>query len=91
MNTRRRLTGIVTSDKMQKTVVVEINRTHTHPLYKKVIRSSGRVKAHDELGCRVGDEVSIVESRPVSKTKRWMVEQILSRSEVGEEETEAVA
>ena len=66
MNTRRRMTGFVTSNKMMKTVVVEITRTYQHPLYKKVVHASKRVKAHDELGCQVGDEVQIVESRPLS-------------------------
>ncbi len=79
MNNRRRLTGTVTSDKMQKTVVVEIRRTFRHPLYKKVVHQSNRVKAHDELGCMVGDEVKIVESQPLSREKRWVVEAILKR------------
>ena len=59
MNTRRRMTGFVTSNKMTKTVVVEITRTYQHPLYRKVVHSSKKVKAHDELGCQVGDEVRI--------------------------------
>jgi len=79
MNKRRRLTGVVTSNKMMKTVVVEITRTYRHPLYKKVVHTSKRVKAHDELGCQVGDEVVIVESRPLSREKRWVVESILKR------------
>ena len=79
MNNRRRLTGVVTSNKMQKTVVVEISRTFRHPLYRKVVQLSKRVKAHDELNCQVGDEVQIVESRPLSREKRWVVETILKR------------
>jgi small subunit ribosomal protein S17 len=79
MNNRRRITGVVTSNKMQKTVVVEITRNFRHPLYKKVIHSSNRVKAHDELGCQIGDEVQIVETRPLSAEKRWMVEAIVKR------------
>jgi small subunit ribosomal protein S17 len=79
MNKRRRLTGVVTSNKMMKTVVVEISRTYRHPLYKKVVHSSKRVKAHDTLGCQIGDEVVIVESRPLSREKRWVVEAILKR------------
>jgi small subunit ribosomal protein S17 len=82
MNTRRRLTGVVTSNKMTKTVVVEISRTYRHRLYKKVVQSSRRVMAHDELGCQIGDHVVIVESMPISRTKRWVVEEILHR-EVG--------
>ncbi len=79
MNERRRMTGIVTSNKMQKTVVVEISRTFRHPLYRKVVHTSHRVKAHDELGCQIGDEVQIVESRPLSAQKRWVVETIVKR------------
>ena len=78
MNNRRRITGVVTSNKMQKTVVVEITRNFRHPLYKKVIHNSSRVKAHDELGCQIGDEVQIVESRPLSADKRWVVEAIVT-------------
>jgi small subunit ribosomal protein S17 len=77
MNTRRRIVGVVTSDKMQKTVVVEIARTFRHPLYKKVVHARRRVMAHDELGCKLGDRVQIVESRPYSRHKRWSVEAIL--------------
>ena len=77
MNERRRLTGVVTSNKMMKTVVVQITRTYRHPLYKKVVHSSNKVKAHDELGCKEGDQVQIVESRPLSREKRWVVEAIL--------------
>ncbi len=79
MNERRRMTGVVTSNKMMKTVVVEISRTYRHPLYKKVVHTSHRVKAHDELGCQIGDQVQIVESRPISRDKRWVVETILKR------------
>lgn len=82
MNTRRRMIGVVTSDKMQKTVVVEVSRTYRHRLYKKVVHSRQRFMAHDELGCQVGDQVQIVESRPLSRNKRWVVETILKR-EVG--------
>jgi small subunit ribosomal protein S17 len=76
MNTRRRLQGVVTSNKMQKTVTVELSRTFRHPLYGKVVNSAKRVKAHDELDCQEGDEVIIVESAPRSKTKRWTVQEI---------------
>jgi len=79
MNDRRRMTGVVTSNKMSKTVVVEITRKFRHPLYKKVVYSSKRVKAHDGLGCQVGDEVQIVESAPISRDKRWVVETIVKR------------
>jgi small subunit ribosomal protein S17 len=77
MNDRRRITGIVTSNKMAKTVVVEISRTFRHPLYRKVVHMSKRVKAHDSLGCQIGDQVQIVESRPLSRDNRWVVEAIV--------------
>jgi len=80
MNKRRRLTGVVTSNKMQKTVVVEISRTYQHPLYHKVVRTYHKVKAHDELGCEVGDTVQVVESRPISAQTRFVVESIVRRA-----------
>ena len=79
MNNRRRMTGVVTSNKMTKTVVVETSRTFRHPLYRKVVHLSRRVMAHDELGCQIGDRVQIVESRPISRRKRWAVESIVKR------------
>lgn len=79
MNNRRRIIGVVTSNKMTKTVVVEITRKFRHPLYKKVVHSSNRVKAHDEIGCEIGDQVQIVETRPISRDKRWAVESVLKR------------
>jgi small subunit ribosomal protein S17 len=89
MNNRRRLTGVVTSNKMQKTVIVEVNRTYRHRLYKKVVSSHKRYMAHDELGCQLGDQVVIVESQPLSKNKRWVVEKILS-SDISAQEPEVV-
>ena len=81
---RRRLTGRVVSDKMQKTVVVVVETTTRHPLYGKTMRARKRYKAHDETNaCRVGDLVTIVESRPLSKEKTWTVEQILERGQQG--------
>jgi small subunit ribosomal protein S17 len=79
MNKRRRMTGVVTSNKMTKTVVVEITRTYRHPLYKKVVHSSKRVKAHDELNCQIGDQVKLVASKPISREKHWVVESVLKR------------
>ncbi len=79
MNNRRRMTGVVTSNKMTKTVVVEISRRFRHPLYRKVVHSSRRVKAHDEIGCQIGDRVEIVESRPLSRDKRWVVASVVKR------------
>lgn len=86
MNKRRRMNGVVTSNKMTKTVVVEVSRTFRHPLYRKVVHSTMRVKAHDELDCQVGDRVQIVESRPISKEKNWVVESIL-KHEIRSEDT----
>lgn len=86
MNTRRRLNGTVTSNKMDKTVSVEITRKYRHPLYQKVITKKRNVKAHDELNCSIGDEVLIVESRPISKTKRWVVQEITKKNVLGSEE-----
>ncbi len=79
MNGRRRLVGIVKSNKMMKTVVVEVERTYRHPLYGKVVHTNMRVKAHDTLECQEGDEVQMVESRPLSREKRWVVETIVKR------------
>ena len=80
MSNRRRMTGVVTSNKMDKTVSVRITRRFRHRLYKKVIDRHKSVKAHDELGCEIGDQVLIVESKPISKTKRWVVEEIIRKS-----------
>ena len=79
---RRQLTGRVVSDKMQKTVVVIVERVTRHPVYGKTMRVRKRYKAHDEANaCRVGDVVRIVESRPISKEKTWVVEEILERGQ----------
>jgi len=94
MNNRRRLTGFVLSNKMDKTVVVDVTRTYRHKLYKKVMTDHTKYKAHDELGCQVGDQVRIVESQPISRQKRWVVEEILRSSEQAlpvEDEVEAEA
>lgn len=78
---RRELIGTVTSDKMQKTVVVAVERLVRHDLYGKVIRRVKKYKAHDENNAaRVGDRVRIVESRPLSREKRWVVAEILERA-----------
>lgn len=79
---RKRLTGVVTSDKMDKTVVVEVATTQRHQLYGKVIRRVKKYKAHDEANdCRLGDTVQIIESRPISRHKRWSVVSILDRAD----------
>ena len=78
MNNRRRLEGVVTSNKMEKTVVVKTKRSFRHPLYGKVVESNRKLVAHDEMDSKIGDTVRIVESRPISKTKRWVVEKIVA-------------
>ncbi|HLF27928.1 MAG TPA: 30S ribosomal protein S17 [Anaerolineae bacterium] len=82
MNERRkRLVGRVTSDKMDKTVVVTVERLQRHPLYGKVIRRASKFKAHNAGNtARAGDLVRIVESRPISRDKRWIVEEIVEKA-----------
>ena len=78
---RKTLTGQVVSDKMDKTIVVKVTRTKRHPLYGKVIRVSKKYKAHDEGNqAATGDKVKIMESRPISKEKRWVMTEILERA-----------
>ncbi|NCO58266.1 MAG: 30S ribosomal protein S17 [Nitrospirae bacterium CG18_big_fil_WC_8_21_14_2_50_70_55] len=78
---KRTLIGEVVSDRMDKTVVVSVQRATTHPLYHKTIRLSKRYKAHDEANdCRVGDRVEIIECRPLSKDKKFRVAQIIERA-----------
>jgi len=79
--TRRTRTGIVVSDKMDKTVVVRVDRLVKHQIYKKFIKRKVNCKAHDEAnGCGVGDKVLIVETRPLSKDKRWRVSEVLEKA-----------
>ena len=81
VNPRLTKVGRVVSDKMDKTVVVSVDYVRRHPIYRKTIRRTSRFKAHDEQNlCRVGDLVRIEETRPLSKTKRWIVRQILERA-----------
>lgn len=78
MGRRKTLTGRVVSNKMDKTVVVEVQRMRRHRLYGKVIRKITRLMAHDEGNvCQVGDVVSLIETRPLSRRKRWVVREIL--------------
>ena len=80
---RRELIGVVTSDKMDKTVVVEVERVARHALYGKVVKSHKKYKAHDaDNACRMGDTVRIRECRPISKHKTFFVEKILGRAVV---------
>jgi len=79
-NRRRRLVGIVTSDKMDKTVTVEVIRLKLEPKYKKYVRVHRSYKAHDEDNqCRKGDRVEIIEHRPLSRTKRWKLVRLVER------------
>ena len=78
---RQELTGVVTSAKMQKTIVVKVIRAVQHPLYQRVVRHAKKYYAHDETGeARVGDTVRIVSTRPLSKLKRWRLEEVIARS-----------
>ena len=78
---RRTRTGIVVSNKMDKTVVVRMDRLVKHAVYKKYIKRKVTCKAHDELNtCEIGDKVLIVETRPLSRDKRWRVRQVLEKS-----------
>lgn len=80
-NLRKTRVGKVVSDKMDKTVVVSIQDNAKHPLYKKIIKRSVKFKAHDEKNeCGIGDRVMIMETRPISKDKKWRVVQIIEKA-----------
>ena len=80
-NLRKTRIGMVVSDKMDKTVVVAIVDNVKHPLYKKIVKRTVRLKAHDENNeCRVGDRVEVMETRPLSKDKRWRVVEIIEKA-----------
>lgn len=82
---RKEFTGIVVSDKMQKTIVVEVNRLVRHSTYSKTIRSKAKFKAHDEKNeAHMGDKVKIVETRPMSKDKRWRLAEIIAKAKIVE-------
>ncbi|MCS7281347.1 MAG: 30S ribosomal protein S17 [Desulfobacterota bacterium] len=84
---RKKMIGTVVSNKMQKTVVVEVEKLFKHPKYKKYVKKRKRYKAHDENNsCQIGDKVLIVETRPLSKEKRWLVKQILERRQMPQPE-----
>lgn len=77
---RKTRTGVVASDRMDKTIAVTIVRTYQHPLYKKTVRNTTKVMAHDEHNvCEVGDVVQVIETRPLSRRKRWQVQEIISK------------
>src|SRR5580765_7615222 len=73
--------GIVSSDKMMKTVTVRVDRLVKHPIYRKYVRKRKKFMAHDDLGAKIGDKVKIVETRPLSARKRWRVVEIIHRAE----------
>lgn len=78
---RQEKIGVVASDKMQKTVVVRVDRLVKHPMYRKYVKKRKKFMAHDELGASIGDKVKIVETRPLSAHKRWRVVEILHKAE----------
>jgi len=71
--------GIVSSNKMEKTVVVQMDQRIQHGLYGKTVRKSNKIKAHDELGCDIGDTVEVMETKPLSKEKHWRVTRIIEK------------
>ncbi len=80
-NMRKTRTGIVVSDKMDKTVVIAIKDNVRHPLYGKIIKRTSKIHAHDENNiCGIGDKVTVMETRPLSKTKRWRVVEIVEKA-----------
>lgn len=80
-NLRKTRVGVVVSDKMQKTIVVAVKDNVRHPLYKKIVKRTYKLKAHDENNdCRIGDTVKVMETRPLSKDKRWRLVEIVERA-----------
>jgi small subunit ribosomal protein S17 len=78
---RKTRVGRVTSDKMEKTIVVSIEGSVKHPLYKKFVKTTYKLKAHDENNeCKIGDKVKVMETRPLSKDKRWRLVEIIERA-----------
>jgi len=89
LNRRKVRVGVVVSDKMDKTVVVRVTREFRHPLYGKRVKKSKKYMAHDELNqCQVGDVVKIMETRPLSRHKRWRVVEIIEKAKKLAEEVE---
>ncbi len=82
-NLRKVMVGIVTSDKMDKTVVVSVETNVKHKLYGKIVKNTYKLKAHDEENqCHVGDKVKVMETRPLSKDKRWRVVEIMEKADI---------
>ncbi len=82
-NLRKVMVGTVTSDKMDKTVVVAVETSVKHPIYKKIVKRTYKLKAHDEENtCKIGDKVRVMETRPLSKDKRWRVVEIIEKAQI---------
>ena len=80
-NLRKTRVGLVTSDKMDKTIVVSVTDNVKHPLYNKIVKRTYKIKAHDENNeCRIGDRVKVMETRPLSKDKRWRLVEIVEKA-----------
>lgn len=79
-NNRKRLVGTVIRLPSEKTVMVQVDRTYRHQLYQKVLHSRKKYMVHDEHGVQLGDQVRIVESRPISKRKRWVIEEVIQQA-----------
>ncbi len=79
-NQRKRMVGKVIRTSSEKTVMVQVDRTYRHQLYQKVLRSRTKYMVHDEQGVQIGDQVRIVESRPISKRKRWVIEEVIQQA-----------
>ena len=80
-NLRKPRVGLVTSDKMDKTIVVSVTDNVKHPLYNKIVKRTYKLKAHDENNeCRIGDRVKVMETRPLSKDKRWRLVEIVEKA-----------
>ena len=80
-NLRKTRTGVVVSDKMNKTIVVAVRDNVRHPLYNKIVKKTYKLKAHDENNeCKIGDTVKVMETRPLSKDKRWRLAEIVERA-----------
>jgi len=82
-NQRKVMIGTVTSDKMDKTIVVSVETNVKHPMYKKIVKRTYKLKAHDEKNeCHIGDKVKVMETRPLSKDKRWRLVEILEKADI---------
>ena len=82
-NLRKVMIGTVTSDKMEKTIVVSVQTNVKHPIYNKIVKRTYKLKAHDEENqCKIGDKVKVMETRPLSKDKRWRLVEILEQADI---------